>query len=350
MEYLRNAWYCAGWDSEIVPGKILSRRYLDEPVVLFRDPSGTVKALSGICPHRMAPLGRGCLVDGAIQCGYHGLVFDTDGRCVKNPFGATPENVRIHSYPVVERHRCVWIWMGDVERADASLIPDYEFMDTHFSGRDYIHVNTSYLLEIDNLLDGSHIEFLHPTTLGSGKGQVSGGHYEAKQDGETVWSNRFMTKEMVTEGMSTMLGTPVGEPVDRWIDIRWNAPANVVIFPRAVPTGRPRSEGYDMPAAHLFTPETAKTTHYWYAYAFPKSLPHAEKLAEETIKYMRYPFEFEDKPMLEDQQINIGDQDLLEMKLFWLPGDAASSRARNILKARMAQERKEKSPTSAAAN
>ncbi|MGF6408464.1 Rieske 2Fe-2S domain-containing protein [Paraburkholderia sp. MM5482-R1] len=58
MEYLRNAWYCAGWDSEIEPGKILARRYLDEPLVLFRDPSGTVKALAGICPHRMAPLGK----------------------------------------------------------------------------------------------------------------------------------------------------------------------------------------------------------------------------------------------------------------------------------------------------
>lgn len=349
MVYLRNAWYNAAWDHEIVEGEILSRRYLDEPVILFRDLSGSVKALGGMCPHRMAPLARGRVVGDAIQCGYHGLVFDKEGLCTKNPFGATPKNVRIRSYPIVERHRCVWIWMGDEDKADDSLIPDFSFLDgdTHFSGRDYLHVNTSYLLEIDNLLDGSHIEFLHPTTLGSG--QVSSGEYVAKQDGDTVWSNRYIENEMMTEGMSYMLGTPFGEPADRWINIRWDAPANVVIFPGAVPTGRPHSEGYEMPGTHLFTPETARTTHYWYAYSFPKSVPNAEAKAEETIKYMRYPFEHEDKPMLEDQQLNIGDRDLLEMKLFWLPGDAAGGRARKILRDKIAAEQDAKALSAVAA-
>jgi vanillate O-demethylase monooxygenase subunit len=44
MAYLRNAWYVAAWTSELESGKLLARRYLDEPVVIFRD-AGGVKAL-----------------------------------------------------------------------------------------------------------------------------------------------------------------------------------------------------------------------------------------------------------------------------------------------------------------
>lgn len=339
MEYLRNTWYTAAWDNEIAPGKILSRRYLNEPVVLFRDVEGTVKALADVCPHRMAPLGRGRVIGDTIQCGYHGLVFDKRGFCIRNPFGATPKNVRIRTYPVVERYGVVWIWMGKAELADEGLVPDLRHFDksTHSSARDYLYVKTNYLLEVDNLLDGSHIEFLHPTTLGSG--QVSAGDYEAKQEGETVWSNRYITNESMTAGMSATFGLPANEPADRWINIRWTAPSTCVIFPGAVLAGRPHSEGYEVPGTHLFTPETWKTTHYWYANSFPKSVPDSQKKVDELVAWIRYPFEHEDKPMLEDQQINIGDRDLMDMRLFWLPGDAASGRARKILGDKIAAEK-----------
>ncbi|HKY80771.1 MAG TPA: hypothetical protein VJM09_04780, partial [Sphingobium sp.] len=209
------------------------------------------------------------------------------------------------------------------------------------------YVKTNYLLEVDNLLDGSHIEFLHPTTIGSG--QVSAGDYVAKQDGETVWSNRYIENEMMTDGMAAQFGLPAGEPADRWINIRWTAPSTCIIFPGAVPAGRPHSEGYEVPGTHLFTPESWKTTHYWYAYSFPKTVPNSQIMADEIVKWVKYPFEEEDKPMLEDQQINIGDRDLMDMKLFWLPGDAASGRARKVLRDKIAAENASKADTPIAA-
>ena len=75
MTYLRNTWYLAAWDRELPPRELLARTLLDERVVLFRDASGTARALQDRCPHRFAPLSRGRVCDGQIECGYHGLRF-----------------------------------------------------------------------------------------------------------------------------------------------------------------------------------------------------------------------------------------------------------------------------------
>src|SRR5215471_15633599 len=81
---LRNAWYIGAWADEL-GDKPLARRICGEPVVLFRDGSGKAAALVDRCCHRAAPLHLGILVEPGIQCGYHGLVFDTTGRCVAIP-------------------------------------------------------------------------------------------------------------------------------------------------------------------------------------------------------------------------------------------------------------------------
>ena len=65
---------------------------------------------------------------------------------------------------------------------------------------------------------------------------------------------------------------PPGTPVDRWIDVRWNAPANMLLLVGAVPTGRPRSEGRETALPHLFTPESETTTHYWFAFPMPRAM------------------------------------------------------------------------------
>ncbi|WP_188062754.1 aromatic ring-hydroxylating dioxygenase subunit alpha [Sphingobium sp. KCTC 72723] len=339
MAYLENAWYVAGWDDEVPQGGLLSRRLLDKPILFFRDEAGAVKALHGVCPHRYAPLARGTLVDGMIQCGYHGLGFGADGACVHNPFGAPLKNMALRAYPIVERHSAIWIWMGEAERADAALIPDFGFNDpaTAWVGKGYLTVKAGYELEIENILDLSHVQFLHPTTLGSDK--VSDGHYAWKQEGETIWSNRDIKDEMMTPQLASAMGLVPGTLADRWVYVRWNAPANMAIFAGAVATGRPRDEGRETPTAHLFTPETSRSSHYWYAIAFPKSMGAVgEQMAQEQVDFLRAPFELEDLPMLEDQQANIGNRDFRQMKLGWLPGDAAGARARNLLYARIDAE------------
>ena len=339
MTYLRNTWYVAAWDREVIAGKLLSRRLLDEPVVLFRDANGAACALHAVCPHRMASLGRGQCIDGTVQCGYHGLRFDGSGKCVHNPFGdAVPHGAKVRAYPLVERYSLLWIWMGEANLADEALLPDFSFQDpAHWAvGKDYLNVRANYELEIENILDLSHIEFLHATTLGSS--EVSNARYEAKQEGEEVWSNRDITGEVMSPGLGAAMGIAPGTLSDRWIHVRWTAPANLVIFAGAVPTGRPRAEGRETPTCHFFTPETARTSHYWFGISFPKAMPQAQEIADQQVAFLRMPFETEDLPMLEDQQANLGNTPLHEHKLCWLPGDAAGARARKLLHEKIAAE------------
>lgn len=150
--FLRNCWYVAAEARELGPAP-LGRLLLGEPVVLYRRRDGAPVALEDRCCHRRAPLHRGEVVGDALQCGYHGFVFAPDGACIKVPGQERPpRNARVHSYPVCERYRYVWIWMGDPARADPSLIPDF-------------HAN--YLLLVENLLDLSHVGFVHKGTIGS---------------------------------------------------------------------------------------------------------------------------------------------------------------------------------------
>jgi hypothetical protein len=104
-----------------------------------------------------------------VRCGYHGLLFDGQGRCTEIPgLERVPPHVRVRSYPVVVKNRWVFVWMGDAERADPALLPDNFSNDhpdwIHLPG--YLHYDTPYLLICDNLLDFSHLSYVHEKTLG----------------------------------------------------------------------------------------------------------------------------------------------------------------------------------------
>ena len=339
MTFIRNAWYVAAWDREVTEEALLSREILGEKLIFFRRADGTVTALSGVCPHRYASLSMGRLDDGTVHCGYHGLGFDKTGACVHNPFGTPPKGMRLRSYPVIERFSAVWIWMGDREGADPALLPDFSFNDPdhHFVGQGYLLVRAGWELEVENILDLSHIQFLHPTTLGSS--EVANGTYAWHQYGEQIWSNRDVYGEMMRPELAASMGVPSDSRVDRWIHTRWDAPANLAIFAGAVPAGQERGDERGTPTAHLFTPATQGSTHYFYSIAFPRSMgPDAELKARTQVEFLKMPFEMEDLPMLEEQQRNLAGKSLRDVKLGWLPGDAAGARARQILYARMDAE------------
>ena len=114
--YLRNAWYCAAWSETLGDDGVLGLTILKEPVVLYRQGNGEVVALEDRCAHRFAPLSMGAVVGGnRIQCPYHGLEYDKTGACVLNPHGNKniPSRARVKSYPVTEKHKAIWVWMGD---------------------------------------------------------------------------------------------------------------------------------------------------------------------------------------------------------------------------------------------
>src|SRR5262249_39713320 len=113
-DYLRNAWYVAAWSDDLGDGGVHGKTILKEPVVLYRKGDGDVAARQDRCPHRFAPLSMGKVINGdRIQCPYHGLEFGPSGACALNPHGTKniPPRARVRSYPVLEKHKAIWIWM-----------------------------------------------------------------------------------------------------------------------------------------------------------------------------------------------------------------------------------------------
>ena len=116
--FLRNGWYTALWSNEL-KDKPIARTLLNEKIVLFRNTGGDVGALEDCCCHRAAPLSLGEVVGDYLACGYHGLKFDVNGKCVELPDGSrVPSGAKVRSYPIAERWNVVWIWMGDPAKAD----------------------------------------------------------------------------------------------------------------------------------------------------------------------------------------------------------------------------------------
>jgi vanillate O-demethylase monooxygenase subunit len=168
--FLRNAWYVAARDEEVTRVQHAAT-ILGERVVLYRMIDGNPVALEDACPHRKVPLSLGRIVGDAIECGYHGLVFDCSGRCTRVPGqDKIPPGARVRSYPVVSRHGLVWIWMGEPARANASDIFPVDHADDPAWGSDSGGVMTvacNYLYITDNLLDPSHVAWVHRSSFGN---------------------------------------------------------------------------------------------------------------------------------------------------------------------------------------
>src|SRR4051794_19946139 len=110
--FLRNAWYPAAWERE-VGASPYGTTILGENVAIFRGASGTYAALADSCPHRKVPLSMGRVQGDDIECGYHGLIFDCHGSCVRTPGGGSPPpGAPVRSYPIEPRHKMVWVWVG----------------------------------------------------------------------------------------------------------------------------------------------------------------------------------------------------------------------------------------------
>jgi len=122
--FVRNAWYVAAWSQEVARTP-LARKILGEPLVFFRKQDGTPIAFIDRCPQKLAPLSRGEVIGDLLQCGYHGMQYDSSGRCVRVPGQPPiPPAARLQSFPLVEKYNAIWIWMGAPERADKSSIID----------------------------------------------------------------------------------------------------------------------------------------------------------------------------------------------------------------------------------
>jgi phenylpropionate dioxygenase-like ring-hydroxylating dioxygenase large terminal subunit len=141
---------------------------LGQDIVLWLDKAGAPSALIDRCCHRTAKLSRGTVGPGGIACGYHGWIYDRDGRCVRMPQLPDREpsdRIRVESFRAAIRYDYVWVCLGE-PLTDIPEIPE-----TADPGYRYIHQfyepwQTSGLRLMENSFDNAHFSFVHPETFG----------------------------------------------------------------------------------------------------------------------------------------------------------------------------------------
>jgi vanillate O-demethylase monooxygenase subunit len=335
--YLRNIWYMAGWSDEVGDG-LLARRIFDRNIVLFRTKDG-LAALADRCPHRFAPLSLGEMVGDNVVCPYHGLTYDGSGKCVRNPFSDTiPAAARVDAWHTVEKHGMIWLWAGDTKDANPLTIPDFSMVeDNHFTRvvRGYTLLEAPFEFGIDNLMDLSHIEFVHKGSF-AGNGVIFSGQHTIKDEGDTLRSNWWMPG--VKAPPHTVGVYPPDMETDHWLDMRWTAPASMQLEIGACSPGAARDTGVIAQQAHLLTPASPTTTHYFWATTRYHDLDSAE-----TDDFLRtlfaQAFDEEDKPIIKAAYDNLEGQDFWAAQPLSLGIDGGGTRVRRKLEAMLKAER-----------
>ena len=263
-----NAWYPAAWGHE-VERKLSARTICDKDLVLYRRTDGAVAALEDACWHRLLPLSLGRLAGDEIVCGYHGLVFNSAGRCTHMPAQKTINpSACVRAYPVVERHRLVWVWPGDPALADPALMPDFHWNDGlewKGEGGTFYSLKCDWRLVVDNLMDFTHETYVHSDSIGHDA--ILDTPFDVTHGERTATMTRWMIGIEPPPFWGKQLGKP--GPVDRWQIVTFQAPAVVVGDVGVAPagTGAPqgdRSQGVNGAFLAAIAPETETSCHYFW--------------------------------------------------------------------------------------
>ncbi|MBC2769090.1 aromatic ring-hydroxylating dioxygenase subunit alpha [Pusillimonas minor] len=320
--FIRNIWYIAGWAKDIGATPV-ARRICNEPIVLFRTLQGQVGALIDRCCHRGVPLSLGSVVEAGIECGYHGLVMDCSGTCVHIPGQKNiPASTKVRSYPVVEKDELIWIWMGDPELADPSQILDYPVHNDYKNWphkHGFYRIKGNYQLLVDNLMDLTHLGYVHKTTIGGDPNTHVTAHMETRETPRGVKVVRHMPDCLPPP--TYRKGVPFAGHVDRWQEFEFVPPATVLQWSGAADTGKgaltdenQREGGFSLRVFHGVTPETESTCLYFWSTAngYRQDDPQAtEDLYNDVSTAFR-----EDQVMIEAQQRMLeetGEADLVSI-------------------------------------
>lgn len=340
--FLRNCWYVAAWDHELIDGTKLARTILEKPVVMYRGESGQVVALDDRCCHRGAPLSMGRIEGDDLRCMYHGMKFAPSGKCIQIPGQEMiPPKLGVRSYPVVERDHLVWIWMGEAAKADPDLIIDFPALhDPKWRGLPgYMHYDANWLFIVDNLSDFAHLAFVHTHSLGGSEEYA----YQTKRIAIERLPNGFKVERWHKDADSPPYHKRVisdkTAKVDRRNIANMHIPGIFLMETMFAPAGAADSGNFEGARQYrncqYMTPETRRTTHHFWNYLHDFDTDN-QNIALSLYNSMVEGF-LEDKALIEAQQ-KLLDADP-DFKLLAIGADAALSHFRWTLGERIAQER-----------
>jgi phenylpropionate dioxygenase-like ring-hydroxylating dioxygenase large terminal subunit len=165
-------WYVL-MESKQVKDKPVGVTRMGEKLVFWRDGTGRVSCLRDRCPHRGVELSKGRVVEGTLECPFHGFRYDPSGRAVLIPANgrnaAVPRAFRAHSYPTHEAHGFLWVWWGDDPPDDLAAPRFFDNLGEGFTYKSvYDPWQAHYSRVIENQLDAVHLPFIHHNTIGRG--------------------------------------------------------------------------------------------------------------------------------------------------------------------------------------
>ncbi len=309
--YLRNTWYVAAWDHEVTrePKQI---KVLGEKIVVYRTEAGDPVALLDSCPHRKLPLSKGRLKGDAIECGYHGLTFDCSGTCVRVPGqDHIPKSANVHSYPVESRYGLVWIWMGEPALADPDRIITVDHYDDPTWGinrGDAMEFRCNYLFITDNLLDPSHVAWVHQSSFGNTACEDEPLTVTGSDTGVTV--SRWMYDVEVAPFYKKLVPFEGNCDREQHYEVRYPCLAYIkAIFTPAGTGGDasnlPEGRYFQMDSYNFMTPVDEKTTRYYW-FQVRNVHPDDAELSAYMSASVKSAFD-EDREVLLDVQIGMDE-------------------------------------------
>jgi vanillate O-demethylase monooxygenase subunit len=173
-------------------------------------------------------------------------------------------------------------------------------------GGSYLHVDGNYLLVVENLLDTTHLPFLHPNTLGTDSFARS--EFEVTREGDRITVSRYLMDDLPAPFHKQMGGFPDGMKVDRWQVTHYGPPSFVKLDVGSAPVGTAvrqgeRGKGVNMWNLNAITPETGKTAHYFFAQAYNFKLD--ERWVADMLRTQVHNIFLEDMAIIRAQQQNM---------------------------------------------
>ena len=355
FEYVRNCWYPIGFSREFPEGDLQGHKIADSPIVMWRAGTGEVVAFDDRCCHKRFPLSQSKLLDsGRLECAYHGLCYDTSGKCIAIPSQEgkpIPPQARLRSLPVREQDGVVWIWPGEPAAAAQVLPPRTpEITDEgnlSIGAPEPLNVPANYLLLIENLLDITHFYPLHDGNIGDKENsRIPVELEEGESEGHTFVKT---TRHVVNYHQPPYLKEWfLYDEVERIHTHCLVTPGLTRVVMRVAPEGQLGTEaerGYTL--LHLHMPVDARNLVWrwsvscknWHRTLSDPAMPTAKKVAEMFPEVVA-----QDQWALERQQVMMEYPDEGYFEVF-LKSDKALRRARQIL---MALQRKEREPAEGA--
>jgi vanillate O-demethylase monooxygenase subunit len=216
-----------------------------------------------------------------LRCRYHGLLYEPGGRCIKIPGqDRVGEWACLRSYPVVESNKWVMVWMGEPEKAATTRAPDFhrglgDPTWRHINGT--LHIPSNYKLLLDNLLDLSHLAYLHNTTIGNEV--MADADLIYNEDPDRLRVTRFMRNIPPSSAFAEFGRYSADAKIDRWQVTEYMPPTYFLINNGTDPAGKVdltpevRAKGrgtWGFQVYHGITPETDTSTFQFWAIAHPR--------------------------------------------------------------------------------